>query len=215
MRTFTVLSMAAVMVLAVAAPVAAGANVGNYSSSISLAEANWESYDESTGTWGYGYLAASYDDGSTEAWIDFGESNETWMLCSDGGTPADESDDTYGVVGTFSTGGGVGSLTIGKRSDSASASGTFDIWTETYDECTGTYDGAVEHGVHVSLDLDATSALVKESGRNGFHLPGEYNNHSSYRSSYRYADGVVAIGDRSFDSYGRIGKVSWSDHSNG
>ncbi len=137
------------------------------------------------------------------------------MLCSDGGTPDDESDDFYGLVGSFSSGSSVGTLTISKRYGSATASGTFDIWTETYDECTGTYDSEIVQGVHVSLDLDATGALVKETGRDSFHVPSEYNSHSSYRSSYRGAEGVVTIGDRTFDSYGRIGKVSWSDHTNG
>jgi hypothetical protein len=48
-----------------------------------------------------------------------------------------------------------------------------------YDECTGTYDKEQVSSATFSLDLTATSALIKESGRGSFHIPGTFNNHSS------------------------------------
>jgi len=39
--------------------------------------------------------------------------------------------------------------------------------------------------------------------------------HSTYRSTYREAEGSVTIGANSIDAYGAMGKLSWSEHSNG
>jgi hypothetical protein len=214
MRKLMIMGMASLMVLAMAAPVAAGANVGNYSGGATLAQAAWESYDETTGAASYGYLVAAREQGETTTLIEFSESNETWTLCSDGGTPDDESDDSFGVVGTYRSAYGSGTLTVSKSYGSATAAGVLDVWTDTYDECAGTYDSAYQDEVSISLDLVATGDLVRESGRGSFHIPGAFNDHSSYRSTYRLAEGVVSIGDQTFESFGQIGKVSWSSHTN-
>jgi hypothetical protein len=50
MRRFMTVPMAGLLALALAAPVAAGPNVGNFSSSATIAEASWDSYDEHTET---------------------------------------------------------------------------------------------------------------------------------------------------------------------
>jgi hypothetical protein len=54
-----------------------------------------------------------------------------------------------------------------------------------------------------------------ERGTWSFHIPSEYNNHSSYSTTYRTADGTATIGGDEIAVDGGIGKVSWRDHSNG
>jgi hypothetical protein len=65
------------------------------------------------------------------------------------------------------------------------------------------------------MSLTATSGTIRETGRGSFHVPGEYNGHSSYKSVYRSADGDLVIDGVTHAAFGAIGKVSWSDHFNG
>jgi len=59
------------------------------------------------------------------------------------------------------------------------------------------------------------TATIRESGRGSFHIPGEFNGHSSYKSVYRLADGTFAGGATAQSVSGQIGTFSWTDHSNG
>jgi class 3 adenylate cyclase len=49
----------------------------------------------------------------------------------------------YGFQGTRVNGWAYGvTVTFSSRLESAAASGTFELWIETVDECAGTYDGS-------------------------------------------------------------------------
>ena len=213
MRTFLTVPMAGLLVLAVAAPVAAGPNVGNYSSSVELAQADWGSFDEE----GYssGYLAVSREQGSSQAFAEYSQYTEQNVQCTGAETPDDPDDDTFGTKTSSVWGFGPASLSIGARYSSATASATLEAYVDAFDECTGEWSSEEVSDLSIALDLTATSGLVKESGRGSFHLPGEINNHSSYKASYRQAEGSVDGADGHLDAFGQIGKVTWTEHSNG
>ena len=115
----------------------------------------------------------------------------------------------------FSNASGPATLSIGKSYSEASASATLDLETGSFDECAGTKDFSVTEGVTISLGLTGTSPLIKSSDRGTFHVPGEFNGHAFYRSTYREAEGSVSVGVQTIDAYGAIGKLTWSEHSNG
>jgi hypothetical protein len=215
MRSFLTVPMAGLLVLAVAAPVAAGPNVGNYSSSVLIAQANWGSFDEATGTYSYGYLAVSQEQGSPDAFAEFNQYIEQGIQCTGAATPDDLDDDTFGYITTNRWGFGSGSLSVDGRFSAATASGILDVYAETFDSCTEAYSWEELPGLSFGLDLTATSATIRESGRGSFHLPGEINNHSSYKATYRYAEGSLDGVEGAEDGFGQIGKVTWTEHTNG
>jgi hypothetical protein len=214
MRTFLTVPMAGLLVLAVAAPVAAGPNVGNYSSSVTIAQANWGSFDEATGAYSYGYLAVSREQGSSDAFAEFNQYSEREIQCTGADTP-DPDDDSFGTTYTNSWGFGLASLSVDGRFASATASGTLEIYSEAFDGCTDAYSSEELPALSFALDLTATSGTIRESGRGTFHLPGEVNNHSSYKATYRLAEGSLAGVDGADDLFGQIGKVTWTEHTNG
>ena len=209
MRKFLVLPVAALLVLTIAAPVSAGANVGNTSQSAESAQGFWKS--EAGGVESYGFLSAWQDSGSSSAYVEFyGESGQ-YVDC----TPADETDDLYGFQGQYRYGYGDGSLTIGRGQGDAHATSSLEMTTTIIDDCAGSYVESFESGVVVSLDLVANGPKVMERGTSSFHIPSEYNGHSSYTTTFRPAAGSATIGDDVFAVDGVIGKISWRDHSNG
>ncbi len=215
MRTFLTVPMAGLLVLAVAAPVAAGPNVGNYSSSISIAQANWGSKDEATETYSYGYLAVSQEQGSSDAFAEYSLYREQSVQCTGAETPDDPDDDTFGMNTSSVWGFGPASLSIDGKFASATANAILDSYTEVIDGCTDDSSYTQDSGLSIGLDLTATSSTIRESGRGSFHLPGEFNSHSSYKATYRFAEGSVDGADGPQAASGQIGKVSWSEHSNG
>ena len=83
------------------------------------------------------------------------------------------------------------------------------------DDCAGSYVDSYESGVAVSLDLVANGSKIMERGTSSFHIPSEYNGHSSYTTTSRTAAGTAAIGGDEIAVDGAIGKVTWRDHGNG
>jgi hypothetical protein len=215
MRRFMTLPIAGLFALALAGPAAAGANVANFSSSATIAQASWEAYDEATETYGYGYVSVTQEQGGSEAYAEYNEYSEQYVQCTGTETPDDPDDDTFGVVGTSVWGYGETTLSVSKNYSAATASGTIAVAREGFDECTGesTYEELPD--LTFSFDLTATSATIRESGRGSFHLPGEFNDHYSYKSTYRLADGTFSGLDGVQSVWGQIGKVSWSEHTNG
>jgi hypothetical protein len=214
MRRFMAIPMAGLLALTLAGSALAGPNVGNYSSSLTLAQASWESYDE-TGTFGYGYVAVSQEQGSSDAFAEYNQGNEQYVQCTGAETLDNKDDDTFGVVFSNVWGYGPAALTIGKSNSSASASATLDVTREGFNECTGEWSYEELPDFAFSLDLTATSATIRESGRGSFHLPGEFNAHSSYKATYRNAEGTFAGIDGPQSVLGMIGNVTWREHSNG
>jgi hypothetical protein len=216
MRRFLTIPAAGVLALALAAPAMAGANVGNFSGSVTMAQGGWDSFDDETLTYTSGYIAVSRDAAGGTTYAEYGSYTETKLQCTGADTPNDPDDDTYagGYSNDYGYAEGV-TLTIGKRNASAHAAGSMDAYHEEYNECTGesTFDelGSFEF----SLDLTATSSPIRESGRGSFHVPGEFSGHSTYRSAYRLAGGTFDGADGSHAVDGQIGSFTWRDHSNG
>jgi hypothetical protein len=215
MRRFMAIPMAGLLAMTLAGSALAGPNVGNYSSSLQIAQASWDSFDEDTEAYGYGYVAVSQEQGSSEAFAEYNQGSEQYVQCTGAETPDDPDDDTFGIVFSTVWGYGPASLTIGKSNSSASASGTLDVVREDFNECTGEWGYEELQAFAFSLDLSATSATIRESGRGSFHLPGEFNSHSSYKATYRNAEGSVSGIDGPQSVLGMIGNVTWREHSNG
>ena len=215
MRRFMTVPLAGLIALAVAGPVAAGPNVGNFSNSATMAQAQWDAYDDATQTYRAGFVAVSREQGSSDVFAEFNQYQEQFVQCSGADTPDEPGDDSFGVIMSNTWGYGPASLAIGRNNSSASAGGTLDAAREDFNECTGEWTYEELADVTFSLDLTATSATVKESGRGSFHLPGEFNSHSSYRATYRFAEGTLDGIDGSQSVSGMIGKVSWMEHTNG
>jgi hypothetical protein len=208
--------MAGLLALAVAAPALAGPNVGNFSSSLTIAQASWDSYDEATQTFRGGYVAVSREQGAADAFANYSSYSEQYVVCDDGGTPDDPNDDTVGVVWSSVFGYGPATLAIGKNNSVATASGTLELFRDGFDECTGEWTSEALPAAEFALDLTATSGTIRESGRGSFHIPGEFNGHSSYKATYRMAAGTISgLDGQQSVSNGMIGTVSWKDHSNG
>ena len=208
MRKFIVIPLAALLVLAVAAPASAGANTYNSSGSALTAQGYWSS--EAGGGWTSGSLYAWQETGSSSTYRDFFEENGAYVDC----TPADDTDEFYGFQGQYRYGYGEGALTMGKGLSQAHASGVLEIGTVTVDECVGLYEESWASAVPVSLDLVATGPKVMERGTSSFKIPGESNGHSSYSTTSRTAAGTATIDGSEIAVEGGIGKVSWRDHGN-
>ena len=215
MRRFMTVPLAGLIALAVAGPVAAGPNVGNFSNSATIAQASWDGYDEATETYRSGFVAVSKEQGSSQAFAEYSQYQEQFVQCTGADTPDDPDDDSFGVISSNTWGYGPASLAVARNYSSASADGTLDAAREDFNECTGEWTYEELPDLAFSLDLTATSATVKESGRGSFHLPGEFNSHSSYKAAYRFAEGTLDGIDGSQAVSGMIGKVTWMEHTNG
>lgn len=205
MRRFMGLASAAILVLATAAPVAAGPNTINTSGGGETIQGEW--YDGS-----YGYIVLFEESGGEYGEL-LEESGE-WVLCSTGPTPEDE---VYGFVGTRLVGWAYAvDISLGSKLGTGSATAEFELGIETIDDCSGTYD--VTFGTAtVSVDAVGTGsvAMFRDSGT--FKVPGEFNSHARYRGKERQAGGTVdlgSFGSRDFD-FGIMASYSWSEHANG
>jgi hypothetical protein len=209
MRKFIVLPVAALLALAIAAPVSAGANVANGSSSAVTAQGSW--YSDGGGK-PSGYLFAWQDSGAPSAYLEFYDQSGQYVDC----TPADDTDDLYGFQGQYRSGFGEGTLSMGRGMGDAHVSSTVEVYVTVVDECAGTYVESTIDGVAVSLDLVATGPKMMERSTWSFKIPSEFNGHSSYSTTARNAAGTVTIGSGPAIAVdGGIGKVSWRDHGSG
>jgi len=208
MRKLIVLPMAALLALAVAAPVSAGAKVSNSSGSGLTAQGSWYSYEGDVES--YGSLWAWQDSGASSPSLEYSGQIGAYVDC----TPADDTDDSYGFQGQYIYGYGEGTLAIGRGSDDARASGTLETFTTLVDDCVGEYAESVDGSVSVSLDLVATGPKMMDRGTWSFKIPSEFNSHSSYTTTSRAAAGTATIDGSEIAVDGGIGKVSWRDHGN-
>jgi hypothetical protein len=215
MRKLIVVPLAGLLVLGAVAPVFAGSNVSNSSGSVTIAQAGWDSSDTDTGAYVSGYIAVVHEAGSTLTTAEYQQFSERTVQCTGANTPNDPTDDTYAPVDTFVYGYGDATVAIGRSNASATAAGTLTMSSDTFDGCTGNDTYVDLPALPFTLGLTATSSTIRESGRGSFHIPGQFNNHSSYKAVYRQAEGTFAGGDTRQSVYGQIGTFSWSDHSNG
>ena len=119
------------------------------------------------------------------------------------------------AIGSSVWGDRPATLTIGKNNGSATASGTLEATRENFDGCTGEWTVEELADFDFSLALVATSGTIRETGRGSFHVPGEFNSHSTYKAAYRQATGTFTGGEGPQAVSGMIGNISWRDHSNG
>ena len=213
MRRFMAVPLAGLLALTLAGSALAGPNVGNFSGALTIAQASWDSHHEQAGTFSYGYVAVSQEQGGSEAFAEYSQGREQYVQCTGAATPDDPNDDSFGVV--FSNVWGYGPATLSMGRSAASASGTLEVAREDFNECTGEWGYEELQDFAFSLDLTATSAAIRESGRGSFHLPGEFNTHSSYKATYRNAEGTFSGIDGPQSVFGMFGSVSWREHSNG
>lgn len=228
MRRFMVLPMAALLALAVAAPVAAGPNVSNQSGSGESIYGEW--YDGTT----YGYVFLG-EESSYGGFGDLYQESGAWVLCEPAtvetvvkgtGKPSAEAvptdttpgEEFYGFVGTR-TWGYAYDLTIefSRRLESGTATGTVDLFTETVDECNGIYGGDPDFvsGTLV-VEVSAAGPLASFRGSGSYQIPSEFNGHYNYRGKERQATGSVdaaGVISATFD-WAYVSQVTWTEHVN-
>ena len=203
MRKLAVIPMAALMALAIAAPAAAGANVSNQSGSAKVINGEW--YSDSS--WGYAYFA---NDSSYGSHGEFYEESGAWVEC-------DGADEKYGFVGTRTYGwAGDLEITIDRRLDHGSATGSMELYTETVDECLGVYGEGVGSLTSVTVSVDGVGSAARFRNGGSYHLPGEFNSHSTQSGKERQATGSVDLGDAGAREFGSavLASIRWTDHSN-
>lgn len=211
MRKLGVALLAGTLALAAAAPVSAGQTTINSSGFAVTAQGGWERFDEATGTYEFGWVAA-WKEQNQPAFLEFYGGTSQEIVCSParGNRPA-----TTAFLDTFSYGSGAATLDVSRNYTTASASAVIDVWTSTYNGCTGEYSESFASGVTVTLALTGSGDLVKERGTWSFKIPSQFNGHSRYAVTYRLATGTASLDGVGHDVSGAIGKVSWSEHVNG
>ena len=203
MRRFMVLPMTALLVLAVAAPVAAGPNVSNQSGSGESIYGEW--YDGTT----YGYVFLGEESGYGGFGDIYQESGE-WILCEGG--------ELYGFEGTRTWGYAYDvTIDMTRRLESGTATGTVDLFTETVDECNGIYGGdpGFVSGTLV-VEVSGAGPLASFRGSGSYQIPSEFNGHYNYRGKERQATGAIdAAGVISADfDWAYMSQVTWTEHVN-
>jgi hypothetical protein len=221
MRRFLVLPLAALLVLVVAAPVAAGPNTSNTSGTGRTVYGDWS--DGST--FGYAYFGQEKGQpGFGELYQESGE----WVECSppegevapepEKIAPADTGpgDGYYGFVGTRTFGySGDVEITFSRRLETGTVTGHVELWTETVDECAGTYGDATYELADLSIQVTGVGDVATFRGSGSYKIPSEFNGHQNYRGKERMATGSILAGpiDAEF-GYAYMSEVTWTEHVN-
>jgi hypothetical protein len=202
------LSLAGLLILAVAAPAAAGPNVYNLSGSGITLQADW--YDDDT----YGWVA--FFDESYGFYADFGEMSGSWTTC-DNGTKKKTSDDYEGFIGTYIYGyGWDGTLSMDAKFTTGTGTAAVEYVVVTVNDCTRTWSEAPGTAT-ISIALTGTGPIATFRSKSSFKVPSEFNWHSSYSGKQRAATGSVdlgALGTRT-PSWAFMASYTWRDHANG
>jgi hypothetical protein len=212
MRTFLVLPLAGLLLVAGAAPVAAGANTINTSGGGRTIQGEWQS----DATYGYVVLfeETSGSNGEYGEYGEFMEETGQWVECT---ASAVDGEGHFGFVGTRVAGWSSDiDIVVDAKLTSGSATGTFDLAIETVDECAGVYDSTWQTAT-VTVDVTGDGNLVMFRGSGSYKEPGAFNSHTTTRGKERLAAGSIDLGSfgvRTFD-HAVMAQYSWSDHSNG
>jgi hypothetical protein len=222
MRKFMVFPLAGLLVLTIAAPAMAGPNVSNTSGSGKTIYGEWSG----AGTNGYVLLGEETGYGG---FGDIYQETGEWVLCDSGtagagkGGPTTQDttpgDEIHGFVGTRTYGYAFDlHITLARRLDTGSATGSAELYTETVDECEGIYGGdPVAEIVPINVTVTGVGSLASFRGSGSYRIPSEFNGHDNYRGTERQASGSIVAGnaiDATF-TWAYMSQVSWTQHTNG
>lgn len=204
--------IAGLLSLAVAVPSVAAATTINTGGSVTVAQIDWAISDP--GSFTGGFLVAAKDAKGAPI-VEYFLVVEKVVQCEGGETPDDPEDDRWDFQLRYEYGiGSARTFTIDKSYSGASASAVLDIVVDRFDGCTGELSTETLSNVDIALRAVGNGPLVRESGHGSFHIPGEYNAHGSFKTTYRSATGIASIGALTFDGEAVVGTVSWRDHVN-
>ena len=108
-------------------------------------------------------------------------------------TPGEEF---YGFVGTRSWGFASDvRIDITRKFDTARATGTIELYTQTVDECAGEYgDDPVAELGSIDVTVTGTGPIATFRGHGSYKMPSEFGGHENYRGKERAATGSVVAG---------------------
>jgi hypothetical protein len=221
MRKIMVVPLAGLLALTIAAPAMAAPNVSNTSGTGKTIYGEW------SGARTYGYVQLGEEVGKG-AFGDIYQETGEWVLCEPGAGPVKGApstydttpgDEVYGFVGTRTYGYAVDlHITLSRRLESGSATGSAELTTETVNECEGIYGGdAVAEIVPINVTVAGVGSLASFRGSGQYKIPSEFNGHDSYRGTERQATGSVVVGSAINMTFGwaYMSQVSWTQHTNG
>jgi hypothetical protein len=213
-----VLPLAGLLALTIAAPVMAGPNVANTSGSGKTIYGEWSS----EGTYGYVFFG---EESGYGGFGDIYQESGEYVLCETAppvkGEPSTQDttpgEEFYGFVGTRTYGYAFDlQITLSRRLDTGTATGSAELYTETINECEGKYGGdAVAETVPLNVTVTGVGSLASFRGTGSYKIPSEFNGHENYRGTERQAAGSVSVGSiqATFD-WAYMSQVSWSQHTN-
>lgn len=219
MRKLMAMPIAAILALAISAPVAAGPNVSNTSGGGDAAFGEW--YGD--GVYGYVYVGQEH---GQPGWGDVYQERGEWVLCETAGGTESEivvqdttpGDETYGFRGTRTWGYAYDvEIDFSGRLTAGSATGSVELYTETIDECAGVYGGdATSEQGSLQMALTGEGSLATFRGFGSYQMPSEFNGHYNYRGKERRASGTLVAGsviDAAFD-WAYMSQYNWTEHIN-
>jgi hypothetical protein len=170
-----------------------------------VAQAEWERFDEDTGSGEFGVVQFATAEGTTTAFL--AVSRGELIQCEGALTPDDPSDDTYGFLGTLIQGEGPATLALGKSYSSATGSGTVGAQIQTFDECTGEGDVTTTRSISLALDLTGISPVITQKSRTTITIPKTLRAKVMLQSRSRDAAGTLVMDGQSSDVGGAIGNL--------
>lgn len=197
------------LVVGVAAPAYATTTFNTSGSQLEVS-ASW--FFEEGGSFAHGNVWAAQVKGGGSH-LEFFEGTSTPIVCEDG---------SEGVHHEFVFGSGPVTVVVDKQYRTGSATAVVDLFVDSFDECFGPLaspsnggGGTVIPDVPISVDAVGTSNIAMSRSSNGFHIPGEVNEHSRFDARQRFGHADVTWGDNErFAESAAIGKISWRSHSN-
>ena len=201
----SVATLILLVLLALGSSVASAATKQAVTIRAAIAQAEWERFDEDTGSGEFGIVQFATAEGKTTVFL--AVSSGELIQCEGALTPDDPSDDVYGFLGTLIQGEGPASLALGKSYSSASASGTVHAEVRTANECTGDGEVTTTKSIRLALELAGISPVVTQKSRTTIRIPKVLRTKIMVQSSSRDAAGTLVMDGRSSDVGGVIGNL--------
>ena len=202
-------ALVAVLFLFALAPMASAKTVINERQSFTQLVGEW--YEEGDDGWfTFGYAVATAQDGDT--WIEYYQESTRTIAC----------DGSEGYEYMVEYGYGEGTLSAARQFTRGHAEGLIIVSSESGSYCFDEGDGPEPFNgsgdgeeKFISIDFTATSSLYREKGSGSFKVPGEWNEHYRFSSTYRLGEATVSIDSDTFTTQGIFGQVVARYHVNG